>query len=66
MKKFISDVSLLDLIPFNFKGNEETENIVKTIDFMLRERFIKKIPEVILMDRIDKLEEWKVDELALD
>ena len=66
MKKFISDVSLLDLIPFNFKGNEETENILKTIDFILRERFIKKIPEVILMDRIDKLEEWKVDELALD
>ena len=70
MKKFISDVSLLDLIPFNFKGNEETENILKTIDFMLRERFIKKIPEVILMDEptsaLDPISTSKIEDLAME
>ena len=36
-----------------FRGYENEE----------RERFIKKIPEVILLDRIEQLEEWKVNEL---
>ena len=62
MKK-IYDVSLFDFIPFNFKGDKETEYIIKTVDYLLRERFIKKIPEVILLDRIEQLEEWKVNEL---
>ena len=65
MKKFISDVSLLDLIPFNFKDDEDTLYILKSIDHILR-KFIANIPEVILLDRINELEEWKVDELALD
>lgn len=65
MKKTISDVSLLDLIPFNFKDDPDTLNILKSIDHMLS-RFLKNILEVILFDRIDELEEWKVDELSQD
>ena len=65
MKKFIDDVSLLDLIPFNFKNDEDTLNVLKSINYMLK-KFIQNIPEVILFDRIDELEEWKIDELALD
>ena len=41
MKKFISDVSLLDLMPFNFKGNEETENIHK---YYLHKMYASVIP----------------------
>ena len=62
MKK-IHDVSLFDFIPFNFTGDEETDYIIETLDFLLRERFIAKIPEVILLDRVEQLEEWKVNEL---
>lgn len=62
MKK-IYDVSLFDFIPFNFKDDKETVYIIETIDYLLKERFIKKIPEVILLDRVDRLEEWKINEL---
>lgn len=62
MKK-IYDVSLFDFIPFNFKDDKETVYIIETIDYLLKERFIKKIPEVILLDRVDQLEEWKINEL---
>ncbi|ACZ07801.1 Bacteriophage P2-related tail formation protein [Sebaldella termitidis] len=61
--KRIYDVSLFDFIPFNFKGDKETEYIIETIDYLLRERFIKQIPEVILLDRVEQLEDWKVNEL---
>ena len=61
--KRIYDVSLFDFIPFNFKGDKETEYIIETIDYLLRERFIKQIPEVILLDRVEQLEDWKINEL---
>ena len=50
--KRIYDVSLFDFIPYNFKGDKETEYIIETIDYLLRERFIRQIPEVILLDRV--------------
>lgn len=65
MKKTISELSLLDLTPFNFKDEVDTLNILKSIDYMLS-RFLQNIPETILFDRIDELEEWKVNELSQD
>ena len=62
MKK-IYDVGLFDFIPFNFKDDKETVYIIETIEYLLQERFINKLPETILMDRIDQLEEWKINEL---
>ena len=68
--KRIYDVSLFDFIPFNFKGDKETEYIIETVDYLLRERFIKQIPEVVLLDRVEQLnaefDAWHKEHIGSD
>ena len=63
--KRLNDLSLLDLAPSSLLTDEEMKKILNVVDIVLNKRIVERIKETDL-DRIEELEEWKVDYLAVE
>ncbi len=61
----IDDLSLIKLAPDSLSSDEEVKRILTVIDIAINKRLVAKINETNL-DRIDELEEWKIDHLAVE
>ena len=61
----LNELSLVKMAPDSLSSDEEIKRILTVIDIAINKRLVDKIKEVDL-DRIDDLEEWKIDHLAVE
>ena len=61
----LNELSLVKMAPDSLSSDEEIKRILTVIDIVINKRLVDKIKEVDL-DRIDELEEWKIDHLAVE
>ncbi len=62
--KSVFDTSIFDIAPLILKKHEEMVIFMKVIDKLYQKYFVDQFKELILMDRLEELEEWKIDLLA--